>query len=162
MEEKDAVFVDTGSSVDGSHTAYGTHGDDGDGHVDWSFAQIAATVALSALWVGECSAHLLHLTVVNICQCEYVSSGSQIPLYFVGGSLSYISADIGGASAMSWLPISNTLALASVSPFVGYLSDLFGRRNITLVGSVVLMIGITVVGTAHSFAQGVAGSQPLF
>jgi MFS family permease len=71
--------------------------------------------------------------------------------------LSYIVADLGNASGSVWLPVCNTLVLAAVSPFAGYLQDLFGRRNITLFGSAMVMVGIILVGTAHSFAQGVVG-----
>ena len=45
--------------------------------------------------------------------------GSQILLYFTGGTLSYIAADLGNAGAIGWLPVANTLAIASVCPFVG-------------------------------------------
>ena len=82
--------------------------------------------------------------------------GSQIPLYFTGGSLSYMVKDLGGASVEVWLPVSNTLVLASICPFVSYLQDLFGRRYITLFGSIIIMVGIAIFGTAHSFAQAVA------
>lgn len=78
-------------------------------------------------------------------------------LYFVGGSLGYISADLNIATKASWLPVSNTLAITAVAPFVGYLQDLLGRRSITLFGSVVIMVGIALIGSAHSFGQAVAG-----
>lgn len=71
--------------------------------------------------------------------------------------LSYMVADLGNAKASVWLPVSNTLVLAAVSPFAGYLEDLFGRRLITLVGSCFIMAGIIIVATAHSFAQGIVG-----
>lgn len=83
--------------------------------------------------------------------------GSQIILYFAGGMLSYMVADLGNASGAVWLPVCNTLVLAAVSPFAGYLQDLFGRRHITLFGSVMIMVGIVLVGTAHTFAQGIVG-----
>jgi MFS family permease len=57
----------------------------------------------------------------------------------------------------SWLPVCNTLAVASVAPFSGYLTDIFGRRNITLGGSVFIMVGLVLVATAHHFAQAIAG-----
>jgi MFS family permease len=75
----------------------------------------------------------------------------------MGGSLSYVAADVGGASKSSWLPVSNTLAIAAVAPFSGYLQDLIGRRNITLVGGLILIVGIILVGTAHRFGQAVTG-----
>lgn len=58
---------------------------------------------------------------------------------------------------MSWLPVSNTLAIAAICPFVGYISDLFGRRNITLAGCVAICVGIILVATAKSFAPAIVG-----
>jgi MFS family permease len=52
---------------------------------------------------------------------------------------------------------SNTLAVASVAPFSGYLQDIFGRRNITIGGSIFIIVGCTVVGSAHSFGQAIVG-----
>jgi MFS family permease len=83
--------------------------------------------------------------------------GSQILLYFVGGSLTFIVADLGTTVGAGWLPTANTLAIAAVAPFVGYLQDLFGKRYIALFGAALLCTGCAVVGTAHSFGQAVAG-----
>lgn len=83
--------------------------------------------------------------------------GAQIPLYFVGGSLTYIVKDIGSAEKSSWLPIANTLTIAVVAPFVGYLQDLFGRRYISLAGGVTILVGVILVGTTHTFGQAVVG-----
>lgn len=58
---------------------------------------------------------------------------------------------------MSWLPVCNTLAIAAICPFVGYISDLFGRRNITIAGCFSIIVGIILVATAHSFAPAVVG-----
>jgi MFS family permease len=70
-----------------------------------------------------------------------------------------MAADLGGdaITQSSWLPVCNTLAVASVAPFSGYLTDIFGRRNITLGGSIFIMVGLVLVGTAHHFAQAIAG-----
>lgn len=78
-------------------------------------------------------------------------------MFFVGGTLSFIAADVGGTAVETWLPISYSLVLAAVAPFCGYLQDLFGRRYITLAGGVVLCIGILVVATAHSAGAAIAG-----
>ena len=53
--------------------------------------------------------------------------------------------------------MSNSLALAATCPFCGYLQDLFGRRNISLLGCAFLAVGIILTATAQTFAQGVAG-----
>lgn len=85
------------------------------------------------------------------------SQGSQLPLFFVGGTLAFIAADIGGTIIEAWLPISYSLVLAAVAPFCGYLQDLFGRRVITLVGGVILCVGIIVVGSAQSPGAAITG-----
>ncbi|OAL21416.1 hypothetical protein AYO20_11381 [Fonsecaea nubica] len=108
-------------------------GDDSDGHVNWTWKQIVATISLCGVYVG-----------------------SQIPLYFVGGSLSYIAADLGSAST-GWLTVANSLALAAVCPFCGYLQDMFGKRNISILGCVMILVGLIVTATAKTFGQGVAG-----
>lgn len=55
------------------------------------------------------------------------------------------------------MPISYSLVLAAVAPFCGYLQDLFGRRNITLAGGLVLCVGIVVVATAQNIGAAVGG-----
>jgi MFS family permease len=119
----------------------------------WSTRQIIAGVSLSILWVGE---------FIPFPYCEFLlttSSGSQVPLYFTGGILSYMAADLGGEAltSSSWIPVCNTLAVAAVAPFSGHLTDIFGRRNITLIGSLLIMVGLVLAATAHSFAQAIAG-----
>lgn len=78
-------------------------------------------------------------------------------LYFAGGSLSFIVKDLGTTVGTGWLPTANTLAIAAVAPFVGYLQDMFGKRYMALFGALLLCIGCAVVGTAHKFGQAVAG-----
>ncbi|EXJ71987.1 uncharacterized protein A1O5_04490 [Cladophialophora psammophila CBS 110553] len=109
-------------------------GDDSDGHVNWSKRQILATLSLSGLYVG-----------------------SQLPLLLGAGSLPFIIKDIGGSTVDSWFPVAYSLTLASVSPFSGYLQDVFGRRNISLVGGCTLCVGIIVVATSHTMAQAIVG-----
>lgn len=100
----------------------------------WTFKSIIATVGLSGLYVG-----------------------SQIPLYFVGGSLSFISADIGGVEAQAWLAVCYALVLSAVAPFCGYMQDLFGRRNITLGGGLSLIMGCIILATAKNLGPGIVG-----
>lgn len=80
-----------------------------------------------------------------------------MPLYFTGGSLSFIAKDIDAADIIGWLPVANTLAIAAVCPFVGYLQDLFGKRYIALFGASLLCVGCIVLGTAHELGQALAG-----
>ncbi|KAL4889766.1 major facilitator superfamily domain-containing protein [Aspergillus ambiguus] len=100
----------------------------------WTWKSLIASIALSGLYVG-----------------------SQIPIYFVGGELSFIVAEIGHADAGSWITVAYTLPLAAVAPFTGYLQDLVGRRYVTLVGGIFLMLGCLLVALAHSFRQCLVG-----
>ena len=58
----------------------------------------------------------------------FLWTGSQIPLYLYGSIPPFIYGDIGGVDRWIWFVLSYLLALASICPFVGSLSDLFGRR----------------------------------
>jgi hypothetical protein len=120
--------------VDLDQNEFAVKGDDSDGKISWTPTQFVATICLAGLYVG-----------------------AQIPLYFVGGSLSFIAADIGGASKISWLPVSNTLVLAAFAPYCGYMQDIFGRRYITLGGGLLILTGCAILATAHSFGQAIVG-----
>lgn len=109
-------------------------GDDSDGRVNWTIKSALAALTLGMLYTG-----------------------SQIVLYMVGGSLSYVEAALGASGKGGWLTVSNTLAITAVAPFTGYLQDLVGRREITLFGSVIICLGIALVASAHAFGQAVAG-----
>ncbi|KAM3151717.1 hypothetical protein ABEW05_007925 [Botrytis cinerea] len=69
---------------------------------------------------------------------------------WTGGIPPYIYGDLGGADRWTWFVLSNLLALAAVCPFVGALSDLFGRRYIAIFGAGLIVIGMIVCSTAHS------------
>lgn len=130
-------------------------GDDSDGKVDWTLRSKFAAASLCGLYVGKSTAD--DVVLPGRASNTNALTGSQIMLYFVGGSLGYISAELGIATRSSWLPVANTLAITAVAPFVGYLQDLLGRRNITLFGSVIIIVGIALVGSAHNFGQAVSG-----
>lgn len=84
-------------------------------------------------------------------------TGSQVILYFTGGSLGFIEEDLGLSRGSAWLPTANILAIAAACPYAGYLQDLFGKRYIALFGSLCICIGCVLMGTTHSFAQALAG-----
>lgn len=84
-------------------------------------------------------------------------AGSQLPLYFVGGCLSYIAEDLGAAKTSAWLSVSYNLVIAAITPFCGYLEDMFGKRNFVIGGCVLCLVGEIVVATSHGFGQAVAG-----
>jgi len=109
-------------------------GDDSDGKVIWSLRSVFSAIFLAALYTG-----------------------SQVILYFTGGSLSFIAEDLGITQGISWLPTANILAIAATCPYAGYLQDLFGKRYIALFGSVSICTGCALVGSAHTFGQALVG-----
>lgn len=50
----------------------------------------------------------------------------------------------------------NTLGVAAICPFVGYITDLLGRRSLSLLGSVLLIAASAILATSHSLGQSVA------
>lgn len=84
-------------------------------------------------------------------------SGSQIILYFTGGSLAFIGADLNITRGIVWLPTANILAIAATCPYAGYLQDLFGKRYIALFGSFSICLGCALVGSAQTFGQAIVG-----
>jgi len=73
----------------------------------------------------------------------------------------YIVADIGGANHWVWFITANLLASAAVSPFVGSLSDLAGRRSVALFGSLWVLIGQVVCGAAQDMGTFIGKSRAL-
>ncbi|KAK5048186.1 hypothetical protein LTR84_005856 [Exophiala bonariae] len=109
-------------------------GDDSDGRVNWTIRNKMAALTLGMLYIG-----------------------SQIVLYMVGAELAYIEVALAVKGRVGWLTVSNTLAITAIAPFTGYLQDVVGRREITLIGSGFVCIGITLVASAHGFGQAVVG-----
>lgn len=91
------------------------------------------------------------VAVISLC---LVYVGAQEILYFTGGALNYIAFDI-GTTFPNWLLTANTLAVTAVCPFVGYLTDLLGRRWICIFGSVLLVIGSIVLATTKTLGSAV-------
>ena len=84
-------------------------------------------------------------------------AGAQAPLYFVGGLVSFIGKDFNASKEQSWFSVWNTLAIALTIPSVERLQDLLCDRIITLVGSLLLVIGCVLTTTAFGFGQAVTG-----
>ncbi|KAI1617581.1 fungal trichothecene efflux pump [Exophiala viscosa] len=104
------------------------------------------------------------MTSKRICALvaqAFLWTGSQIPVYILGGIPPYIYSDIGGVTSWIWFVLAYLLALAAICPFVGSISDLVGRRYVALGGSGLLVIAMIICGTAHKmniFIMGMAFS----
>jgi MFS family permease len=71
--------------------------------------------------------------------------------------LSAVYGDIGGVDRWTWFILGYLFALGAICPFVGSLSDLFGRRYVALFGALLLIIGNVVTATAHSMNVFIGG-----
>jgi MFS family permease len=49
------------------------------------------------------------------------------------------------------------LAFAAVAPFAGHISDLVGRRVLGLAATLIIIVGMVVVGTAHRMEVAIIG-----
>lgn len=76
--------------------------------------------------------------------------GSQIPLYLFGSVLPIIYQDIGGVERYVWFVIGYLIPNAALCPFVGALSDLWGRQKVAIVGQILLILGPAVTATAKT------------
>ncbi|KAK4125039.1 MFS general substrate transporter [Parathielavia appendiculata] len=84
-------------------------------------------------------------------------TGAQAPLYLFAGAPVYIYRDLGGVNYWVWFITTNLLATAAISPFVGALSDLMGRRYVAIVGSVTILLGQVICGAANGMPMFISG-----
>lgn len=70
----------------------------------------------------------------------------------------YIESEIGGKESIAWVGMANTLATAATAPFAGAISDLIGRRYVSLLGLVFVMTGMIIVGTARRIDVVIGGT----
>ncbi|KAF2157629.1 MFS drug efflux pump [Myriangium duriaei CBS 260.36] len=87
----------------------------------------------------------------------FLWTGSQIPVYLHGGIIPEIEADIGGSDRYVWLLLAYLIPLASVTPFVGPMADLFGRKTIAMVGVSFMVIASIVNATAQTMNTFIGG-----
>lgn len=97
---------------------------------------------------------------MSLVAMAFLWTGSQVPVYILGGVPPYIYGDLGGVDRWIWFVLANLLCLAAVCPFVGSISDLIGRRYVALLGSSFLIIGMIVCGTAQGMNQFIGKLTP--
>lgn len=87
----------------------------------------------------------------------FLWTGSQIPVYLYGGVIEKIEIDIGGADRYVWLLLSYLIPLASITPFVGPLADLFGRKTLALIAVGFMVVGCIINSTAQTMNTFIGG-----
>ncbi len=94
---------------------------------------------------------------MSLVAMAFLWTGSQVPVYILGGCPPYIYGDLGGVDRWVWFVLGNLLCLAAICPFVGSISDLVGRRYVSLAGSGLLIIAMIICGTAKDMNAFIAG-----
>ncbi|KAI8942834.1 hypothetical protein NX059_000874 [Plenodomus lindquistii] len=84
--------------------------------------------------------------------------GSQIPLFLYGSVLPSIYQDIGGVDRWVWFVIGYLIPNAALCPFVGALSDIYGRQTVAIVGQLFLIVGPIITATADTMNIAIAGN----
>ena len=98
---------------------------------------------------------------LSLTAMSFLWVGSQIPLYLFGSVLPRIYQDIGGVDRYVWFVIGYLIPNAALCPFVGALSDLFGRRMVAVAGQICLILGPIVTATANTMNIAIGISSPI-
>lgn len=96
------------------------------------------------------------LFMTLVCM-SFLFIGSQISLYLYGSVFTLIYQDIGGADRYIWLVIGYLIPNAALCPFVGALSDVYGRQKVAIAGQLFLIIGPAITSTAQTMNIAIAG-----
>ncbi|WP_059049782.1 MDR family MFS transporter [Paenibacillus senegalimassiliensis] len=67
-----------------------------------------------------------------------------------------IVGDLGGAHLLGWVFTAYLLAMAVTTPVFGKISDLFGRKPVFVISSLLFLAGSILSGTAHGMGQLIA------
>lgn len=71
----------------------------------------------------------------------------------VSTAIPKIVADLSGLELISWIYASYLLTTAVSTPIFGKLSDLYGRKNVFILGSVLFMVGSVMCGLSQNMTQ---------
>lgn len=89
-----------------------------------------------------------------------VLAGLMIGMFFssleqtvVGTAMPTIVAELNGFSIFAWVTTAYMIASTTVVPIVGKLSDLYGRRKLYLLGTIIFILGSGLCATANTMEQ---------
>lgn len=71
----------------------------------------------------------------------------------VGTAMPTIVGELNGFSIFAWVTTAYLITSTTVVPIVGKLSDLYGRRLLYLIGTIIFIIGSALCATADSMEQ---------
>ncbi|TQS36250.1 hypothetical protein Golomagni_03305 [Golovinomyces magnicellulatus] len=99
--------------------------------------------------------------IMTILACAFALAGSQIVglLYLTLGTR--IAEDLNSPSLTIWLLSAGIIAMGTLAPFVGPVSDLFGRKPILLSGVICAIFGSIICAATPTAAGFIAGQTLL-
>ena len=105
------------------------------------------------------------LTLPIILSALFLGTSFTGPIIFgfilITPILVQLSEEIGGENIDFWIPSGWGAAAAVGFSVAGRLSDIFGRRYVTLFGQLLTVVGGVIAATAHSMNQVIAGEVVL-
>lgn len=111
--------------------------------------------AVNSVTMADNKMGLRRILALVALACMWTSA--QAPLFLFAGAPAYIYKDLHGIENWVWFVTAHLLATAAISPFVGAISDLIGRRYVALVGSLLIMVGQVICGFAHTMDVFIGG-----
>lgn len=78
---------------------------------------------------------------------------SSLEQTIVGTAMPTIIGELNGFTIFAWVTTAYLIASTTVVPIVGKLSDLYGRRSLYLLGTIIFTIGSFLCATATSMEQ---------
>lgn len=78
---------------------------------------------------------------------------SSLDQTIVSTALPNIVRELNGINHLSWVFIAYMLASTIAVPIYGKLSDLFGRRNLYILGIIIFLVGSALCGLSQNMTQ---------
>lgn len=112
--------------------------------MDWNFVKENIMIATNKNGIHK------NLVLTGLMIGMFFSSLEQT---VVGTAMPTIVAELNGFSIFAWVTTAYMIASTAVVPIVGKLSDLYGRRKLYLLGTIIFIIGSGLCATANSMEQ---------
>lgn len=93
------------------------------------------------------------ITMTGVCVGLFLAA---LDVSIVATALPTMVADLGGLASYTWVISAYLLASTTGGPVFGKLSDLFGRKNLFLIGIGIFLVGSVLCGQARSMEQLIA------
>ncbi|KAI0114678.1 MFS general substrate transporter [Hypoxylon sp. NC0597] len=94
------------------------------------------------------------MVFVSLCCASFMSA---LDVTIVTTALPTITRDIGGEDKYVWIANSYTITQTAIQPFFGQLSNIFGRRYVTIAAIIIFLLGSGLSGGAINVGMLIVG-----